>query len=86
MGVKEFREINWLLTKKRFEQCVCANIFNFFNNMSPAYTYELYQPSTTATTREGQIADYNYHTGIPVMVIKLFLSQAQCYGIIYLLE
>ena len=83
MGVKEFREINWLLTKNN---AYVQIFFNFFNNMSPAYTYELYQPSTTATTREGQIADYNYHTGIPVMVIKLFPSQAQCYGIIYLPE
>ena len=74
VGVKEFREINWLPTKERFEQCVCANIFKFFNNMSPAYTSELYNLSTTATTREGQIADYNYHTGIQAMVIKLFLS------------
>ena len=43
MGVKEFSEINWLPTKERFEQCVCANIFTFFNNMSPIYTSELYQ-------------------------------------------
>ena len=44
VGIKEFREINWLPTKERFEQCVCANIFKFFNNMSPTYTSELYQP------------------------------------------
>ena len=44
VGVKEFREINWLPTKERFEQCVCTNIFKFFNNMSPAYTSGLYQP------------------------------------------
>ena len=25
MGVKEFREINWLPTKESFEQCVCTN-------------------------------------------------------------
>ena len=74
VGVKEFREINWLPTKERFEQCVCANIFKFFKNTSPTYTSELYQPSVTDTTQEGQIADYNYHTEILVMVIKLFLS------------
>ena len=45
VGVKEFREINWLPTKERFEQCVCANIFKFFKNMSTTYTSELYQPS-----------------------------------------
>ena len=44
VGVKQFHEINWLPTKERFEQCVCANIFKFFNNMSPAYTCKLYQP------------------------------------------
>ena len=85
MGVKEFREINWLPTKERFERCVCANIFKFFNNMSP-HTHPNYTNlSTTATTQAGQIADYNYHTEIPVMVIKLLLSWAQSYGIIYLL-
>ena len=44
MSVKEFRELNWLPTKERFEQRVCANIFKFLNNMSFAYTSELYQP------------------------------------------
>ena len=44
MGVKQFHDINWLPTKERFEQCVWANIFKFFNNMSPAYTCKLYQP------------------------------------------
>ena len=44
MGVKEFREINWLPTKERFEQCVSANIFKFFKNMFLTYTSELYQP------------------------------------------
>ena len=43
MGVKEFREINWLPAKEIFEQCVCANIFKFVNNMSRAYTSELNQ-------------------------------------------
>ena len=44
VGVKEFREINWLPTKERFEQCVCANVFKFFRNMPPTYTSELYKP------------------------------------------
>ena len=74
VGVKEFHEINWLPTKERFEQCVCATIFKLFNTCLP-HTYPNYTNlSTTATTREDQIADYDYHTEIPVMVIKLFLS------------
>ena len=42
VGVKKFREINWLPTKERFEQCVC--IFKFFKHMSYTYTAELYKP------------------------------------------
>ena len=43
VGAKEFLEINWLPTKERFEKCVCANIFQFFKNMSLTYTSELYK-------------------------------------------
>ena len=41
VGVKEFREINWLPTKKRSEQWVCPNIFKFFRNISATCTSEL---------------------------------------------
>ena len=44
VGVEEFHEIDWLPTKERFEKCVCANIFKFFKNISPTYTFELYKP------------------------------------------
>ena len=44
VGVKEFREINWIPSKERLEQCVCANIFKFFKNMCPTNTFELYKP------------------------------------------
>ena len=43
VGVKEFREINWLSTKKRSEQCVCPNIFKFFRHISATCTFELYK-------------------------------------------
>ena len=42
IGVEQFRKINWLPTKERFEQCACANIFKFFQEMSPSYTSEIY--------------------------------------------
>ena len=38
VGVKEFREINWLSTNKRSEQCVCPNIFKFFRHISATCT------------------------------------------------
>ena len=79
-GVEEFRKINWLPTKERVEQCVCAK--SCLPHTHPNYT----NLSIMATTREGHTADYNYHTEILVMVTKLFLSQARNYGIIYLLK
>ena len=37
VGVKEFRKINWLPTRERFEQCVTAGAYKFCKNISPAY-------------------------------------------------
>ena len=42
IGVAEFNVINWLPTQKRFEQCLCVNIFNFFAGTAPAYVCEMY--------------------------------------------
>ena len=85
VGVKEFCEINWTSTKKRSEQCVCPNIFKFFRHISTTCTLNCTNILITATTREGQIADYKNHTDIPFMIMKLFLSQARNNGIIYML-
>ena len=35
VGVNEFKRINWLPTRERFEQCVCVSIFNFFAKTTP---------------------------------------------------
>ena len=47
IGTNEFLKINWLLTKKRVEQCICINIFKFFNQMSPQYTAEIFHPTSS---------------------------------------
>ena len=47
IGTNEFLKINWLSTKKRVEQCICVNVFNFFNQMSPQYTAEIFHPSSS---------------------------------------
>ena len=47
IGTNEFLKINWLPTKKRVEQCICANVFKFFNQMSPHYTAEIFHPSSS---------------------------------------
>ena len=44
IGIKEFKKINWLPTKERFEQCVCVGIFNFFIGVAPTYISEMYFP------------------------------------------
>ena len=47
IGTNEFLKINWLPTKKRVEQCICVNVFSFFNQMSPQYTAEIFHPSSS---------------------------------------
>ena len=45
IGTEEFRNINWLPTKERFQQCVCVNILKYFKKTSPAYSSEIYHPT-----------------------------------------
>ena len=45
VGTDEFIKINWLPTKERVAQCICVNIFKFFNKMSPQYMSEIFHPS-----------------------------------------
>ena len=47
IGANEFKEINWLPTKERVSQCICVNVFKFFNSMAPDYTSEIFHPSGT---------------------------------------
>ena len=43
IGVKQFRVINWLPTKERFEQCLLlTSIYSFINHLAPAYIAEIY--------------------------------------------
>ena len=44
IGVDEFREINWLNVTDRFNQCVSASVFKHFNNISPTYMAEIFNP------------------------------------------
>ena len=45
VGIAEFKKLNWLPTKERVYQCICVNIFKFFNVMSPEQTSEIFCPS-----------------------------------------
>ena len=45
VGIAEFKKLNWLPTKEIVYQCICVNIFKFFNDMSPEYTSEIFRPS-----------------------------------------
>ena len=44
IGIKEFKNINWLPTKERFEQCTTAKVFKFFDNSAPSYMSEMFLP------------------------------------------
>ena len=45
IGIKEFKNINWLPTKERFEQCIyTAKVFKFFDNSAPSYMSEMFLP------------------------------------------
>ena len=44
VGIKEFKDINWLPTKERFEQCTATNVFKFFDNSAPSYMSEMFSP------------------------------------------
>ena len=41
----DFKAINWLPTKNRMDQCVCANVMKFFNGTPPAYSDEIFHPA-----------------------------------------
>ena len=43
MSLTEFRSMNWLPTKERFQQCICAITFNFVNKNCPFYLNEIFE-------------------------------------------
>ena len=45
VGIKEFKDINWLPTKERFEQCTATKVFKFFDNSAPSYVSEIFSPA-----------------------------------------
>ena len=42
MGIKEFKDINWLPTNERFEQCTTTKVFKCFDNSVPSYMSEIF--------------------------------------------
>ena len=44
VGIKELKEMNWLPTNERFEQCTATNIFKVFDNSAPSYVSEMFSP------------------------------------------
>ena len=52
IGIKEFKRINWLPTRERFEQCVCVGAYKFFNNSAPSYMSDIFnQINSNQNTR-----------------------------------
>ena len=69
IGIKEFEQINWLPVSERFNQCICSNAFEFFNEICPPYLHDLYKPSG-----QDQI-----NTRSSVLKLK-HLSRSKCSG------
>jgi len=44
LGADEFKEISWLNIEDRFKQIVCTNVYKFFNNKSPDYLSDVFNP------------------------------------------
>ena len=51
IGVKEFKAINWLPVRNRYEQCVAVSVFKFSKGLGPAYMSDIFSrienPRTT---------------------------------------
>ena len=47
IGFEEFKNINWLPSKERFEQCVSVGIYKLCNNLSPVYMTDIYTKTDT---------------------------------------
>ena len=52
IGIKEFKDINWLPTKERFEQCTATKVFKFFDNPAPSYMSEMFSPASQIRSLE----------------------------------
>ena len=54
---EEFKNINWLPTKDRVDQCIALNVFKYWSKTAPSYVDDLYTPSfNTYNTRRSQMA------------------------------
>ena len=52
ISIKDFKTINWLPTRERFEQCVCVGAYKFCNNSAPLYMSDVYKlKNSTHNTR-----------------------------------
>ena len=51
IGFKEFKEIDWLPTKYRVDQCISTMVFKFHKNMSPTYISSFLEKKEHSNTR-----------------------------------
>ena len=86
VGFNEFKKLNWLPTKERVFQCICVNIFKFFNDMSPEYTSEIFIHPTADITHAPQRLCLIYPSGKAVSAKKLYPTLDQKHGTHYQLK
>ncbi len=60
ISTNDLKEINWLPTRERFEQCVCVSTFKFWKGQSPAYMSDIYNQINIPTVLVDATGDSNY--------------------------
>ena len=60
IGVKEFRKINWIPTRERFEQCVSVGVYKFCKSISQSYMGTFLSKTTVGIIHENPLRCWIY--------------------------
>ena len=79
IGINEFRKINWLPTRERFEQCVSVRVYKFCKSISPSYMSDIFVKNDIRHNTRKSTEMLN----IPMKNTNIGLVLAQNFGIFY---
>ena len=51
IGIKEFKQINWLPVENRVNQCIAVTAYNFYNGQCPSYINEVFEKTDSSKVR-----------------------------------
>ena len=81
LGVNEFRKINWLPTRERFEQCVSVGALKFCKIISPAYMSHIFEKTNAKHNTRRSTEMLNTTRKNKIYVNKVYRSLAPNFGI-----